>query len=194
MMILLAGMMLAAMPAGAQVNEADKQPSLKEKVTGLWNKAKKDVKTTGKKLGEAIGLNDSSSYPHVDDVKIDGHYYMPLYTVELYKEADGQEFRDQCEALFKERYPSATVQTVRLPQTDWFVETVKRDGKIVGYTETLYCFIIARDGGDGYINAKFAFQQYKDVGHEYNHVVGKWPAWVRTDVLTNAVYEKLKDR
>ena len=55
----------------------------------------------------------------------------------------------------------------------------------------MYCYAIAQDGEEGYINAKFTFQRYREVGGEYQPLQEKWPKWERTDVLSDKVYNKL---
>ena len=51
---------------------------------------------------------------------------------------------------------------------------------------------LAKDGNDGYVNARFKFQRQKEVGRQYEHVANCWPLWERTDVIPMAAYEKLK--
>ena len=51
--------------------------------------------------------------------------------------------------------------------------------------------LFAQDGEEGYINAKFTFQRYREVGGEYQPLQEKWPKWERTDVLSDKVYNKL---
>ena len=64
---------------------------------------------------------------------------------------------------------------------------------MTGYSQTLFCYIIGRDGNEGFINAKFVFERQKKVGDTVQTKV-KWPLWIRTDVLTNEVYQKLITR
>ena len=63
---------------------------------------------------------------------------------------------------------------------------------MTGYVQTLYCYVLAKDGDDGYVNARFVFQRQKEVGQQYEHVDGRWPLWERTDVIPMATYEQLK--
>ena len=70
---------------------------------------------------------------------------------------------------------------------------MKEHGSIVGYLQSMYCYVLAKDGNDGYINAEFTFQRYKRVGEAYEHVEGKWPGMTRVDILTPEIYDKIKD-
>ena len=62
------------------------------------------------------------------------------------------------------------------------------------YVKMLYCYIVAKDGEDGYINARFSFRMTKKVGKSWQNDDANWPLWERTDVLVPSVYEKLKER
>jgi len=85
------------------------------------------------------------------------------------------------------------VLSVTIPQEGWVSKAVKDGGKVIGYLQYMYCYVLAQDGDDGYINARFSFQRYKDVGKDYGSVNGRWPRWDRTDVLTRSVYDELKN-
>lgn len=175
----------ASLPIAAQSN-ASGHKSLGQRISGLWHKTRKNVTNAGKELDSALGITETE-----DVVKVDGVYYMPLYSVNLYDGADGQPLREACKKLFTKRYPQAVIKTVALPQTGWFSSAMEKKGQIVGYMQTMLCYVIARDGSDGYINARFSFKRYKDVGEAYAPLNGSWPKWERTDVLTNKVYSKL---
>ncbi len=139
------------------------------------------LQTTGKSDGE-------------DVVKIKGAYYMPLYGTNLYKGDDANRLRAACQKLFASRYPKAVMKSSALPQTAWLTEENVKGDKTVGYTQTMYCYIVAEDGTGGYINARFAYKRYKDEGGKYAPLSDYWPKWERTDFPTAAVYEKLKKK
>lgn len=183
-------LMTVAMPLSAQTSNTVKKQSLGSRISQLFKKTKKSVSKTGEELSNAIGFDDLAS-GNKDLYKIKGNYYMPLYTVNLYKGEQSEEFRKQCRQKFSEKYPQAEVVSVALPQTEWLVDPVKSNNQITGYVETMYCYVLARDGGDGYINAKFTYQQYKNAGEKYSQLANKWPQWTCADVLTNEVYQKL---
>ena len=183
-------LMAVAMPLSAQTSNTVKKQSLGSRISQLFKKTKKSVSKTGEELSNAIGFDDLAS-GNKDLYKIKGTYYMPLYTVNLYKGEQSEEFRKQCRQKFSEKYPQAEVVSVVLPQTEWLVDPVKSNNQITGYVETMYCYVLARDGGDGYINAKFTYQQYKNAGEKYSQLANKWPQWTCADVLTNEVYQKL---
>lgn len=182
--LLLGALLLPAVPTMAQT--ASGKGGVGKKAAKVWTKAKKSVTDAGHAIGRAVGLENKD-----DLIRVKGEYYMPLYTVNLYKQDDADKYKTACGRLFLRKYPQADVQTVALPQTDWLSETVEKEGAVVGYLQTMYCYIVARDGTDGYINAKFVFQRYRDVGKNFMDIPEKWPLWERTDVLPMAVYRKL---
>jgi len=186
----LSAFFIAVVPVQAQSTKSSKNKSLSSKVSTIWNKAKENVSDATHKVKRGIGIKDD----HVDEIKIDGVYYMTIYTTNVYKSADAQTLKAACEELFKARYPQAVVLTEAIPQEDWLTEPLKKNGQVVGYVEAVYCYILAKDGGDGYINAKFMFQKYKDVGKTFGPVEKKWPSWERTDIIPNAVYGKLIEK
>ncbi|MCD8282984.1 MAG: hypothetical protein LUC22_07010 [Prevotella sp.] len=153
------------------------------------------VESTRDFLGStADRLQTSGKAEGEDVVKVTGKYYMPLYSVNLYKGDDGAEFRTDCKRLFAAKYPNAKIKSTAVPQTAWITEEVSKDNKTVGYTQTLYCYIIAEDGFGGYINARFAFKRYKDEGGKYTPLSEYSPKWERADLLSSAIYKKLLKR
>ena len=189
MLCTLLAICFSASQAWAQTNN-DQDESLASKVSTLVKKAKSSMQRAGKRLEKVIGINEKGR--EGDEVKIGGTYYMPIYGLNIYNGKEADKFRKTCEKAFTKKYPSATILSTTIPQEGWVSETVKDGSKVVGYLQYLYCYVLAKDGDDGYINARFSFQRYKDVGKDYGSVNGKWPHWDRTDVLTRSVYEELK--
>lgn len=186
MVFLLLG---AATNVSAQSQDKKKEP-FEKKVSKFWKKTKKELEQAGHELGDAIGFDDRLSGKS-DLLKVNGSFYMPLYSKDLYKGEDALTFRKTSTQLFRKKYPKVNIQSVSIPQKEWVLETVEKDGELVGYQRTLHCFIIARDGEEGYVNAKFTYRQYKNVGQEFQNVKDWWPKWERTDFMTNSVYEQL---
>ena len=186
MVFLLLG---AATNVSAQSQDKKKEP-FEKKVSKFWKKTKKELEQAGHELGDAIGFDDRLSGKS-DLLKVNGSFYMPLYSKDLYKGEDALTFRKTSTQLFRKKYPKVNIQSVSIPQKEWVLEAVEKDGELVGYQRTLHCFIIARDGDEGYVNAKFTYQQYKNVGQEFQNVKDWWPKWERTDFMTNSVYEQL---
>lgn len=186
MVFLLLG---AATNVSAQSQDKKKEP-FEKKVSKFWKKTKKELEQAGHELGDAIGFDDRLSGKS-DLLKVNGSFYMPLYSKDLYKGEDALTFRKTSTQLFRKKYPKVNIQSVSIPQKEWVLETVEKDGELVGYQRTLHCFIIARDGDEGYVNAKFTYRQYKNVGQEFQNVKDWWPKWERTDFMTNSVYEQL---
>ena len=186
MVFLLLG---AATNVSAQSQDKKKEP-FEKKVSKYWKKTKKELEQAGHELGDAIGFDDRLSGKS-DLLKVNGSFYMPLYSKDLYKGEDALTFRKTSTQLFRKKYPKVNIQSVSIPQKEWVLEAVEKDGELVGYQRTLHCFIIARDGDEGYVNAKFTYRQYKNVGQEFQNVKDWWPKWERTDFMTNSVYEQL---
>ena len=186
MVFLLLG---AATNVSAQSQDKKKEP-FEKKVSKFWKKTKKELEQAGHELGDAIGFDDRVSGKS-DLLKVNGSFCMPLYSKDLYKGEDALTFRKTSTQLFRKKYPKVNIQSVSIPQKEWVLEAVEKDGELVGYQRTLHCFIIARDGDEGYVNAKFTYRQYKNVGQEFQNVKDWWPKWERTDFMTNSVYEQL---
>lgn len=179
----------ASLPMAAQQKKKDRY-TFTEAVERLWKKTRKSVKNVGDDISGMFGT-DTKLEGCRATVRVDGDNYMPLYSVDVYHGKDEANLRNACRALFAKKYPKATIQTVAIPQTEWLQTTVEKDGDIVGYRQLLFCYVIARDGQEGYINARFSFNKYKEVGLSFEPMVDGWPRWERTDVLTNKVYSKL---
>ena len=174
----------------AQTSTSNKTESLGSKISRILNRARKSANKAGKQVGYTLDA-DGHLNKENDLIKVSGLYYMPLYTVNLYQGKEAAEFRETVRKKFMEKYPQTKLQTVVIPQTDWLHEPVEKGDVIVGYLQTMYCYAIAQDGEEGYINAKFTFQRYREVGGEYQPLQEKWPKWERTDVLSDKVYNKL---
>ena len=170
----------------AQTSTSNKTESLGSKISRILNRARKSANKAGKQVGYTLDA-DGHLNKENDLIKVSGLYYMPLYTVNLYQGKEAAEFRETVRKKFMEKYPQTKLQTVVIPQTDWLHEPVEKGDVIVGYLQTMYCYAIAQDGEEGYINAKFTFQRYREVGGEYQPLQEKW----RTDVLSDKVYNKL---
>ena len=186
---------LAFLLLGATLNMSAQQPNKKkktfeEKVSKFVKQTKKELEQAGHELGDAIGFDDRL-YSKSDLLRVNGSYYMPLYSKDLYKGEDALTYRKACTQQFRKKYSKVSIQSVTIPQKEWVLETVEKGGELVGYQRTLHCFIIARDGDEGYVNAKFTYRQYKNVGQEFQNVKGWWPKWERIDFMTNSVYEQL---
>lgn len=183
-------LLFGAIGTWAQSTEKPKNETLGGKISRLLHKGRKSIGKASENFGYKMD-EDGHLSKQTDLIKVNGLYYMPLYTVNLYQGAETVQFRTMCRQLFQQKYPNTVIQTVVLPQTEWLRETVEKQETIVGYLQTMYCYIVARDGSDGYINAKFTFQKYKEVGGDYQPLQDKWPKWERTDILSNKIYDKL---
>jgi hypothetical protein len=194
MVLVMAAM--TAVPVAAQTEkktEAQKE-NFGDRFVRLGKKAVKEMEKAANNFGDAIGFEDRVNAESADSVKVDGAWYMPLYTVNLYKGGDLELYRDACRKAFAARYPGVTIQSVVVPQQEWLSDTYKKNNKVTGYVQTLYCYVLAKDGDDGYVNARFMFQRQKEVGKQYEHIVNRWPLWENTDVIPASTYEVLKTK
>ena len=182
-------LMLLCQTADAQMTKKDTgNGPLKERVSNFWEKTKKSLDKAAEKVS-----NDLSS--ENDGLRrIKGKYYMNIYDTNIYKGEDCDQLREMCQREFAAKYPSVKIRCCVIPQTDWNTETVETDGTVTGYAQTLFCYILGKDGNEGFINAKFVFERQKKVGEPYMNTRVKWPLWIRTDVLTNEVAEQLMTR
>lgn len=194
LVLMTLALLIVSLPMNAQKNRNNQQQSFVKKVTSIWNKAKKQVSDTGKDIGEKIGINEiSSKQKDVDLVEVDGKKYMPIYNFDLFVNShtkeDAELVRLSREAFMK-KYPNAEIMYAVVPQQDW-LHTALRDGsKVTGYRRRAYCFVVAKDGSDGYLNARFLFSAERVAGGEYVKS-NSWPRWERTDVIPSHVYPKL---
>ena len=193
-MVIAMALLTMALPMNAQTNKNKQQESLVKKGTTIWNNAKKQVKQTGKDIGEKIGFDDMAAKEQDTDlIEVDGMKYMPIYNFDLFVNShtteDAELVRLSREAFMK-KYPNAEIMYAVVPQQDW-LHTALRDGsKVTGYRRRAYCFVVAKDGSDGYLNARFLFSAERVAGGEYVKS-NSWPRWERTDVIPSHVYPKL---
>lgn len=176
----------------AQETAVKPQEKIGKAVKKTYKSARKQMNRATHQVGETIGLEAKTTNPEPDDVKIKGCYYMPIYDVNLYHGHEYKEFTTACLKAFKEKYPTIEILSCVIPQTEWMQEDVQQNGRVLGYSQYLLCFILARDGQEGYVNARFAFRKYKEVGGQFLPIETIWPAWERTDVIPAQVFTKLQ--
>lgn len=186
LLVILSAILLAGVPALGQNQQ--KRETLGKKISKTWRKGKKEVSDATYKLGKELGISSGNKR---GEVKVNGTYYMYLYTTNVYRGSDKRKLTSAATSLFKAKYPKAKILSCVIPQTEWTVTEVEQNGGIAGYLQTIYCFVLAQDGTDGYINAKFTYEQYRPVGGTMGHVQGKWPEWTRTDVIPADDYWEL---
>ena len=186
---------MTALPVNEQTNNKAKKETLVKKVSTFWKKTKKQVTTAGKNIGDAIGVDDLAK-KNIEDLKdIDGVKYMPIYTTDIFANnnlSDDEELIKISKDEFVGKYPDAKIVHCVIPQKEWILTAVKEGSKITGYRRYAYSYLLAKDGTDGYINARFIFMEYRDAGENYVKS-GSWPKWDRTDIIPNNVYSKLAE-
>lgn len=187
--IIISLLSLSVVSVQAQTTTVEGKVSFSDRVNNAAGRIKEDAVNLGGRISDAFG---NIAISKKDLVKVRGVYYMPLYPVNLYMgdEADG--FRLECQREFQDRYPRAIITSCALPQRDWVVTEVKDHGQVVGFLFTMYCYVIATDRESGYfLNAKYAFRSYKEIGGNPYRVENAWPVWERTDVMTKETYARL---
>ncbi len=184
--ILIVAAMMMSITTSAQMTKKDTgNGPLGERVSNFWKKTKKSLDEFATKVENDIQSENSGLR------RVGGKYYMNIYDTNLYKGDDCEEMCSLCRREFEKKYPHVAIRSCVIPQTEWLTETVETNGTVTGYAQTLYCYIIGKDGNEGFINAKFVFERQKKVGEPYMNTRVKWPLWVRTDVLTNSIMEQL---
>ncbi len=181
--------MMVACPAMAQTTKEKKETSFTDGVNSFI----KDLEKAGHELGDAIGFDDRVD-GKTNETKIDGTYYMPIHQQDLFNGKEAEELRSTCELAFINAYPDVEIKSVAVPASEWKTKTVKERGKVVGYVQSIECYVLGKDGEEGYINAKFVFTRVKDVGKNYVEQKGKWPLWERTDIIPNSAYRQLSKK
>lgn len=176
-------------PLQAQVyKDVDKSP--KERLDDFLGETEEGMKKAGKTISDFLGIKSKSGD---DEVEIDGVKYMRLYTVNLFY-ADSTGMTDLCRTDFARRYPRATVVSVAIPQEGWTETAVKENKRIAAYRRTAYCYVLGRDGADGYINARYVFRQQRRPGNPWVASTGSWPRFERADAIPNVHFSKLNKR
>ena len=179
-------LLLVCHPSEAQVTKKDTgNGPLKERVGNFWKKTKKSLDKVADKVSNDLSSESSGLR------RVKGKYYMNIYDTNIYKGEDCDDLREMCRKEFVAKYPEVKIRYCVIPQTDWETQTVETNGAVTGYSQTLFCYILGKDGEEGFINAKFVFERQKKVGEAYMNTRVKWPLWLRTDVLTNEVTEQL---
>ncbi len=173
-----------AQNTGTKETKESAGKSVGKKMKKFWQQVKDEVSYTADGL-----FSKEGNYK----VLVEGHYYMPIYDVNLYKESDGEEMRNACATQLLKKYPSAEIVSCALPQTDWLSQSVEQDGKVTGYKQTMYCFVLAKDGSEGYINQRYIFVRNRKVGESYANDSTQWALLMDTDVMTADIYNKVKN-
>ncbi len=164
-----------------------KKPTISDKAQNVWENTKQGVSNVATNIKDRLGIEDSDAHLQLR-VR-----YMPIYTSDKYKGTDSEELKQACREKFLAKYPHTAIDKCVIPLEDWDnLAVVSQTEKVKGYIQTLRVYILAKDGNDGYINAEFEYQRYKEIGGIYNAAPEKWPLWSRTDVLPKEIYKMLK--
>lgn len=183
--ILMAALLLGAAPAMAQSGKGNKT-TLAAKAKSVWGKTKSTVSNATDKVKHELGIKDNDEEAAVR-VK-----YMPIFTNDDYKAADAEQLKQTCRERFLAKYPHTAIQRTVIPMDNWESTAVEYAGEVKGYIQELRVYILAKDGNDGYMNAEYTYQRYKEIGGIYNAVSEKWPACTRVDIIPQADYDIIK--
>lgn len=185
LLLLLAAMML--MPAQAQEETKTKKASktISEKASKVWKDAKESVNSTADIIKDELGFKGTVR----DSVR---SMYMPIYTRNKYEGGDMYKLVQACRDDFAERYPNCEIVSSVIPQEEWSTYPVTEGDNTVGYRQQLYCYVLAKDGTDGYINAEYLYERTKSVGGEYANKASAWPSQPQIDVIPAQDYDLIK--
>ena len=182
-------LLLMALSMHAQVyKEVDKTPG--ERLGTLLKDFEKGMKKTGESLSDLLGLEGKTDSTLIE---IDGVRYMPVYTVDRFT-ADSLSMYEACRKDFAKRYNAATIVSVAIPQEDWLETVVMENKKVAMYKRKAYCYVLGKDGKDGYINARYSFIQYRKPGNRWLSAAGYWPKFERADAIPIMHYKRLKKK
>ena len=171
--------------AQAQSADTTKDQTIAGKMARFWKQVKDEVSYTADGL-----FSKEGNYK----VLVDGNYYMPVYDVNLYKGTDGREMRNECGTQLLRKYPSAEIVSCVIPQTDWLTTTEEQGGQVVSYKQTLYCYVLAKDGAEGYINQRYVFVRSRKPGEDFVNDTQCWAKLQGTDVMAGKVFDKLTSK
>lgn len=193
LILILTSIFLFGTPAGFAQDKKENKENTDQKISSIIKKAQKELEEFGHQLGDAIGFEDRLDKDK-DRIYVEGAWYMPIYSTNLYKGQEKSRFQSLCKEQFLSKYPKLRITSVAIPQTNWITEPIKKNGKTAGYRQFLYCFILAKDGNEGYVNAKFLFEKTRNAGEEYQIMKDKYPLWLKTDIVPKDVYDKIVHR
>jgi hypothetical protein len=97
-----------------------------------------------------------------------------------------------CRDDFAKRYDATTIVSVAIPQEDWLETAILEKKKVVMYKREALCYVLGKDGKDGYINARYSFIQYRKPGKKWLASASHWPKFERADAIPNVHYNRLK--
>lgn len=178
-----------AAPMHAQVyKDTDKTP--KERLNTLLGDFKKGMKKTGESLSGLLGIEGTGDSTLVE---IDGVKYMPIHTTNRFS-ADSAGMYRAARADFARRYEDATIVSVVIPQDSWRETVLTENKRVTMYKRTVFCYVLAKDGADGYIHARYSFRQLRKPGKRWLAPEGYWPRFERADAIPTAHYQRLLQR
>lgn len=186
-LLLLAAMAMCLSPVQAQTESKTKKAkkTISEKAGKVWKDAKESVNSTADIIKDELGIKGSSR----DSVRAK---YMPIYTRNKYEGGDMYKMVQTCREDFATRYPNCEIVSSVIPQKEWNTYPVIDGGNTVGYRQQLFCYVLAKDGDDGYVNAEYVYERTKSVGGDYTNTENAWPSHPRIDIIPAQDYELIK--
>lgn len=187
--LIISMLVMVALPMAAQKKTTTPQRPIAERVSEFLKNAKKQVSTTGQRIGEAIGLDQSETDKGL--ITVDGVKYMPVYKKDLMiNREEAAKLQKAARAEFTKKYPKAEIITSVVPQEDWNHYAI-HNKKITGYKRRAYVYILAKDGDDAYLNASYLFEAEREPGEEYVKA-REYPQLKRVDAIPASVLSKLE--
>lgn len=187
-MIALA-LLIFTMPAYAQTTVKDNKTP-KERLQDFLGETQRGMEEAGKTISDFFNSEFNSSS---DEINIDGVRYMKLHTVNMFY-ADSVGMLNLCRQDFARRYPKAKILSVAIPQEKWIDTASKEGGKITAYKREVNCYVLGKDGTDGYINARYSFKSMREPGNSWVKPKEYWPHFDRADAIPNVHFKQLNKK
>lgn len=193
-LIIITALLFGVSCIQAQTDNKTREDRIAKGVSKLIHKAKSAVEQVGDEISEAISIEERSHEEVDKGIKIEGRYYMPLYDTHLYHGSEEQEILKISRLQFVKNYPKAEILSVVIPQKEEVTKTITKGRRgIAGYAKTIYCFVLAKDGCEGYIHCRYIFPKFKKVGFDYKRQDKQWGTCDRAEVLSHYIYNTLKN-
>ena len=173
--------------APAQAQSEGKTQKAKEtiarKAKKVWNDAKKSVSSTADIIKDELGISNGR-----DSVRMK---YMPIYTKNKYEGGDMYKLIQACREDYQRRCPKCEIVSSVIPEEDWTTLNMTQGGVVVGYVQQLCCYVLGKDGEDGYIYMEYTYKRSKNVGGDYVNS-DWWPRMTRMDIIPAGDFDLIK--
>lgn len=157
--------------------------TIAQKAKKVWSDAKKSVNSTADIIKGELGISNGR-----DSVRMK---YMPIYTDNEYEGGDMYKLIQSCRDDFQARCPKCEIVSSVIPDKDWTTLNMTQGGVVVGYVQELRCYVLGKDGQDGYIYMEYTYKRSKNVGGDYVNT-DWWPRMTRMDIIPADDFDLIK--